>query len=461
MAKEKLFPRGGRQDGGQEPLLTTMMRMILWGAVLGIASATAERTTMEHEDVLKLYQETGTKISQWEKTKKECSAETGGHPQMRIERIKNLPSEDMAGMDHDMLHLCATVSGGVYEAASRADFDRLLQDSGIRKNFPDLSVRFFQNGVTFGRDWFPEQLSLNAPTFIGLITGSTLVLGWRGTVTIKDILADANIDSVAPWRKLKGLEVQKAYYEMITKVYFNSHAKDIANYVKGKYSKVPNKAKKDGTPIKRIILAGHSLGGGLAQVAHLFLRAPPDHPWSRWTSLVNDCKAVEIRTIAISAPMTTVLNNPSSDTAQFLQDVTEPDMRNVVFNADVVPRGYSDLEFIDGFVNAFLNDDNGTASSDLADQLARAFVNLHIRIFKLRGMMEQAERYRHVGRLIYYDNPRASPVVYVDTGFRDPEERDGNEKSFRALRYGPQTKVADTALENHMVLVTTPGLVLQ
>ena len=253
-------------SAGYVVLATTL----LLGAFLNVihAGAESEGTTTGHEDVLKMYQETGKKISQWEEQQKcfvsksgECSAEESSErppSPMRIERIAQLPDEEMAGVDHDMLHLCATIAGGVYEAASRADFELLLTDSKVRERFPDLTVRFFQNGVTFGRGWFPEQLSLDAPTFVGVITGSTLVLGWRGTVTIKDILADANIDSVSPWQqKLKGLEVQKAYYEMIKNVYFRTHAKDIENYVKGAYSKVPNKAKKDGTRITRIILTGH------------------------------------------------------------------------------------------------------------------------------------------------------------------------------------------------------------
>ena len=215
-----------------------------------------------------------------------------------------------------------------------------------------------------------------------------------------------------------------------------------------------------------LLLCACSLGGGLAQVAHLCMRATPNL-FSRWNSLVNACKDVEIRTVAISAPMTTVLNTPSSETMQFLNDQIQPFMRNAVFNADVVPRGYSNLEFIDGFVNAFLNDDSGILPSGVADQLARAFVNLHIRIFEMRGMIEQAERYRHVGKLIYYDKPSSLPVLYVDTGFLDDTENESNissntkEKCFRNLRYGPKRKVADTALENHMVLVTrNSGLVL-
>ena len=206
--------------------------------------------------------------------------------------------------------------------------------------------------------------------------------------------------------------------------------------------------------------------GGRASSSGTSLYESPPNLFSRWNSLVNACKDVEIRTVAISAPMTTVLNNPSPETMHFLNDQIQPFMRNAVFNADVVPRGYSNLAFIDGFVNAFLNDDSGILPSGVADQLARAFVNLHIRIFEMRGMMEQAERYRHVGKLIYYDNPNASPILYVDSGFLNcsgeerNRSRDGKEKCFRDLRYGPKTKVADTALENHMVLVTSPGLVL-
>jgi hypothetical protein len=431
---------------------------------LKLTNAVSTEQNVSTAMMVKRFQETNKKIEEWKTRKAEvCLSTTADEDpappdDAKIAIIKNLPSEEMAaGVDQDMLHLCATISGGVYEAASKGDFKEILEDPKICKAFPDLTVRWFQNGVTLGR-MLPEQLSMDAPTFVGIIAGSTLILGWRGTVTIKDMLSDAKIDSIGPWKALQGLEVQRAYYDMITKKYFRSHAKDIQNYIKGNYSKKPNGTEKDGTPITRIMLTGHSLGGGLAQVAHLFLRAPPNRisfPPSPWKKLVKACDDVEIKTIAISAPMTTVLQDPSSSTSEFLKNTIEPDMRNFVFNADVVPRGYSDLPFIDDFVNAFINEES--PNPGFVDQLAEAFVKLHVRIFEMKGMMEQAQRYRHVGKLIYYDNPSATPVMCVDD--RASTKETGETPYFRDLKYdGPKTKVADTALENHMVLVTGPGL---
>ena len=264
------------------------------------------------------------------------------------------------------------------------------------------------------------------------------------------MIADIRFRSTAPWDNMKDLEVQEVYYDMVND-YFNNNGEDVCSFVTGNYminsnKKIPSKGP-DGTRIKTIILTGHSLGGGLAQVAHLFLKLSPLY------GLVDACEEVDIRTVAFSAPMTTFLNKPDGATTDFLEKFIEPKMCNIVFNTDIVPRAYGNLRFINSFVNAFLNDESrgGEKANDLAD----SFVNVVVKTFKNNEeAVEQAESYRHVGKLIYYEDATATPVVYVDGGFSGdgPKPKHG-EKSFYDLHYGRPDKVAETALDNHMTLV--------
>jgi hypothetical protein len=426
-------------------------------------------TTTKHDEVLKLFEETGKIIdSAWKEAGDEPNKAKKAKPNEKIPvKMERMPSTGMVGVDKNLLQLCATISGKIYddEATNRVKFQKLLMDiPEVKDNFPDLQVRTYDKGVSIGKNLVKEQLSLNLPTFVFIITGETLILGWRGTKTAKDMITDAMFGSKAPWDDMKDLQVQASYYDTIEKYFKERHGKDVTNMVNGTYSKVLDKNAKDGTPIKRIILTGHSLGGGLAQVAHLYLTLLPsvDNEKSKLYGLAEACKKVVIRTVAFSAPMTTaLLDKPTSKaTTDFLKKSIAPNMRNVVYSADIVPRGYANLEFINDFVKAFLNSEQEPVEG-AAKAFADAFVSFHTWIFANRkDLMKQAENYRHIGKLVYYEDATNRPLVHVDVGFfgDGPKPKTG-EKSFNDLVYGgPQEDVAMTALDNHLTLVTGPGL---
>jgi hypothetical protein len=72
---------------------------------------------------------------------------------------------------------------------------------------------------------------------------------------------------------------------------------------------------------------------------------------------------IDLRTIAFSAPMTTAwkrhpsgVNDPLMEkTIALLNDAIAPFTMNIVYNTDVVPRGYANLQFIDVLAVALLN----------------------------------------------------------------------------------------------------------
>jgi hypothetical protein len=381
----------------------------------------------------------------------------------------NVPSLGIVGVNNKkLLHLCATVSGEIYDekAINGPAFEEILKNiPQVAKEFPDLQVRFIQTGPKFG-DIVPAKMSTNPPSFAGIITGDTLILAWRGTQTIPDMLADIRFSPTTPsgWDEAcPGLQVQEVYYNMI-KTYFRSHEQDVLNYVSGNYMKDKNKPlsnepDKRGTPIKRIILTGHSLGGGLAQVAHLYLSVLGGKDNAKVGHLGSK-KGLDVRTLAFSAPMTTAFTSTTDTTMlKFLNDTVTPKMRNFVYSRDVVPRAYANLRFIDDMVDAFLDDTSSASEAELG--FAEVFVDWIKKHGDDKNWQDVLTKYCHIGKLIHYGNMKAAPETYVDEGFseRGPLKTSRRELSFYDLTYdGPDTDVAKTAMANHMALVTGPGL---
>jgi hypothetical protein len=115
---------------------------------------------------------------------------------------------------------------------------------------------------------------------------------------------------------------------------------------------------------------------------------------------------IDLRTIAFSAPMTAAwkrypsgINDPSmGNTIALLNDAIAPFMTNIVYNTNLVPRGYANLRFIGAFTIALLND---ATSRGVVSALLDIFVKFHRFIFKKRkSLMLQAEQYFLISKLI-------------------------------------------------------------
>lgn len=137
------------------------------------------------------------------------------HPDHAVDVVvTKLPStEESVGVDSSFIQLCATIAGGVYSVNHKKPFQQFLDKSipdDKKKYFPDLEVQVYQTGVKLpGIE--NSKFSSNPPSFTMVTTGDTLILGWRGTVSFKDMLADMDLDSISLAHDLVGLEVQEAY----------------------------------------------------------------------------------------------------------------------------------------------------------------------------------------------------------------------------------------------------------
>jgi hypothetical protein len=128
-----------------------------------------------------------------------------------------------------------------------------------------------------------------------------------------------------------------------------------------------------------------------------------------------------------------------------------------------VPRAYADL----GFLNDLVEDAIPQVAKSikvpgifkwafgLQQKISEAIQST---ITKEEALIEVAAYFRHIGKVIYYKSHDAAPEVYIDKGafYRKPEG--SNQKLFRDIKYVASNDVIKSAKDNHLFLVTGPGL---
>jgi hypothetical protein len=203
-----------------------------------------------------------------------------------------------------------------------------------------------------------------------------------------------------------------------------------------------------------------SLGGGVAQVAHLTLRAQIEDETSPWSAL----QGVNVRSVAFCGPMTTVLlDNASPETDAFLEKLWDNSC-NFVYKNDVVPRGYGYLSFIEDFVD--------NAQGDLIKKIPMNRILKKILDFQgklenlvdstkenesLSGLLGVLSQYIHMGNLIYYESEDAKPLVLKDMGaFYNNTKKETD--LFRCIKYKDVGDPLDQFMGWHMDIIRGPGL---
>jgi len=210
-----------------------------------------------------------------------------------------------------------------------------------------------------------------------------------------------------------------------------------------------------GEKIELIILTGHSLGGMMAQVAHVILKAKGSSKIGELQDLING-NDVTIRTVAFAAPMSIALTEgkqqQDSEGAQFLYGTIAPDMVNIVFKDDIFPRAYSHLLFIIGMYNMVTT----SLLKDKKDKLNN-FLKRLIDMLRTDNIQETVKGYRHFGKIIYYENVEAIPTIHRDLGYSETgwPKLDSGETSFRIVE---RTASSDVDLMSYHMALINPGL---
>mmetsp|Transcript_17331 Transcript_17331/g.21900 ORF Transcript_17331/g.21900 Transcript_17331/m.21900 type:complete len:517 (-) Transcript_17331:86-1636(-) len=358
--------------------------------------------------------------------------------------IKIAPDKSMTGVDGTMTRLCASVAGQIYNSSKAEDFNLSIGDiEADVVHFEDHGTPY--EGVT--------------PNMAAVVRGSTMILGWQGSTTISDFIADFNMVPIVSsrWSKVsKEIKVHAGFAANVD----NDFALLDSELVK----------KMEEHKITELIMTGHSLGGAIAQVAQLCVQAALHDKTSVWSQYKeNLAPTFSVRTVAFSAPMSISTVAPTSPkTTDFLKEVAAKSC-NIIYHLDVIPRAFSQLKFID---DALKNVIEGIDGSDVfkklnLPQFASMFVNVQEAILdQYKGVKESkatkpiidvAKTFNHYGNVIHYENDAAQPVIYRD--FNHDEA--SCDKKFSDLKWVPQDERMDhigNLTHDHNNTVRGPGL---
>jgi hypothetical protein len=153
-------------------------------------------------------------------------------------------------------------------------------------------------------------------------------------------------------------------------------------------------------------------------------------------------------------------NDPVS--VSFVNDVGS-NMCNIIYECDPVPRFYGNVTFIQALMeNAIPQIAGGVPLPKMFKGMfgiQKKIANVLDSAIKSQSdLIKVAEYYRHIGKVIYYEDDESKPVTYIDKGFHHTKPKGSTQNLFYDLKYKSSDDVIGTATTNHLFLVKGPGL---
>jgi len=320
---------------------------------------------------------------------------------------KEPPSKELTGVDPAIVKIAACVSQQIYDANN--------------ENYFQLQTSLDKSGETLEGEvkLLDKHGDLNAavPAFSVVTFGKTLILGWRGTNQVLDFITDTAIVPVVCAElgtAAKGIRCHATMAAIVSSD-LKIHEEEILSIIKK-------------CDINNLVFTGHSLGGALAQVAHLFVQAQingcKEH--SRWGTLEQP---PTLKTVAFAAPMA-IMEVDAEGSNEISQELVEDVGKNTVnflYSCDFVPRAYSHVLYLRdvlqavganillaGTKNHWYYPNNILRIGSLDEIISRGVVFL---VPKPKSIIRIASQFRHVGTLLYYhDESTKDPQKMSDTG---------------------------------------------
>lgn len=319
-----------------------------------------------------------------------------------------LPSESMTGVSKALTEICATLSNQMYDATSIDSFQ--LTDPLDRTHPKAKVVLFDDHGM----------LKEVTPPMAVALSGNTLILSWRGSATFADWVSDFSYVPVGSsrWSPFSNHIKTHSGFTSLVESDLAKHEATIVQMIRD-------------FNITQLITTGHSLAGGMSQVAHIFLEGQVRQEQSLWHPLRD---RLTIRSLSFAAPMTvlsTDLQQANEATNDFLQSVANNSC-NVVCGCDVVPHSVGDIRYMNEVIESLLPE-LATNSLPKFLQPFSALIGLQNKLLDVYNGLFSKEsasalfrdvliQYSHVGKIIYYVNKAASPVVLMDNRIRNTDD---------------------------------------
>jgi hypothetical protein len=232
------------------------------------------------------------------------------------------------------VEICGALSLMIYKVASKSELDIALSGHfGKRTEMIEFSE------VLYGKD-----VDVYQPAAV-VVHARTMYIAWRGTKTLMDMITDSGCTpTVGPlWQELcPEIKVHTGMYGMMQKYFYEQLAEMQAVVTKHR--------------VRRVIFTGHSLGGGLAQIALLsvlgqrhakFGGFAPTKP-EKTREMYKVFRPVEFSSVVFAAPMAFHLPAPGIKlqfaTQQALKFLQQQSV-NFVFDDDIVPRFPAHVDF--------------------------------------------------------------------------------------------------------------------
>ena len=327
------------------------------------------------------------------------------------QQFTHFPSKELTGIDISLFRLASTVSASMYQFSSDSPKFRseAFNFDGYPADLPQPEVIFSTDDGIF--------MATNVP-FAMVVVDHTLILAWRGSVTIMDWDRDVSLylGTSARWSKLAS--VVNVHGGILSQA-----ETTLVTYEEYILEQIERRN------ITQILTTGHSLGGGVAQLANMWLvGSMSDHSINgglthpKWAELKSRSGGLTVRTVSFEGPSTNifkkgkdpVMNQKGLD---FLE-LCGSTMINTCFQNDVVPRLPSNpLPVLNYMIDLFERYIFGSSYEYILVHVIISFLEkyaLAATIDSIRQLYNISTMYNFIGRIIYYSDRDAMPAVYVD-----------------------------------------------
>ena len=317
-------------------------------------------------------------------------------------------------VNKELVEVCATICHRMYD-----------ENLSIERDLP------FGAKFRVVDDHFVKDIS---PRFAIVLYKNCLILSWRGSVSLWDWTANF---AGSPVRSGRWNDI--APNLLVHKAYCADVESDLASH-----EKLMMTLFKENKKINEIIFTGHSLGGGMANIAHIIVKSQLEQKGTSWKK--SSPHNLTCRTVAFAAPMTTLNIEPEFDAATptntFLRTVSV-NTCNFIYSFDPVPHAVGDVDYLKEVVKRLKNKLGGIA------KICLVVVKADSKIDYVMENLDKLKEYHHIGEIIYYDvtNSRYPYCILCDSKLVNPTP---NFRSGTILPPPQTASTKDKIYEAHM-----------